>query len=259
MLWRLNSLSQMIKSSSTTSALILLISCLIVGYEKPAFGFIFELGGGIKGEFTNIKNRATLTLEGGAVTTDFSLGTPYSPPEKEATFWTFTLTKLNLLADRIAGATPTLIKVSDIIEIAGNFLHKVAIHEGEQDQGLPLNFNVKVDAVKAPGSVGKSSVKDTSADIKDHPKTGIDHDRLAAVLNADTDRTLTAPIPPAIQGTEFSNIEKWKATIIANPVDVPEPTSTLSLLALGTLGAASTLKRELKPSQSTEKETTKVG
>ncbi len=44
-----------------------------------------------------------------------------------------------------------------------------------------------------------------------------------------------------------------------NNVSVPEPTSTLSLLALGTLGAASTLKRKLKPSQSTEKETTKVG
>ena len=40
---------------------------------------------------------------------------------------------------------------------------------------------------------------------------------------------------------------------------VPEPTSTLSLLALGTLGAVSTLKRKLKPSQSTEKETIKVG
>ncbi|WP_430015963.1 PEP-CTERM sorting domain-containing protein [Microcystis aeruginosa FBCC-A68] len=40
---------------------------------------------------------------------------------------------------------------------------------------------------------------------------------------------------------------------------VPEPTSTLSLLALGTLGAASTLKRQLKPSKSSEKETTKVG
>ncbi|MCU7246100.1 MAG: PEP-CTERM sorting domain-containing protein [Microcystis aeruginosa WS75] len=39
---------------------------------------------------------------------------------------------------------------------------------------------------------------------------------------------------------------------------VPEPTSTLSLLALGTLGAASTLKRQLKSSKSSEKETTKV-
>jgi hypothetical protein len=40
---------------------------------------------------------------------------------------------------------------------------------------------------------------------------------------------------------------------------IPEPTSTLSFLALGTLGAASTLKRKLKPSKSTKKETTKVG
>ncbi|BBH38777.1 hypothetical protein myaer102_12840 [Microcystis viridis NIES-102] len=38
----------------------------------------------------------------------------------------------------------------------------------------------------------------------------------------------------------------------------PEPSTILSLLALGTLGAASTLKRKLKPSQLTEKETTKV-
>jgi hypothetical protein len=38
----------------------------------------------------------------------------------------------------------------------------------------------------------------------------------------------------------------------------PEFTSILSLLALGTLGTASTLKRKLKPSKLTEKETTKV-
>jgi hypothetical protein len=42
-------------------------------------------------------------------------------------------------------------------------------------------------------------------------------------------------------------------------VKVPEPTSTLSLLAIGTLGAASTLKRKLKSSNPSEKETTKVG
>jgi hypothetical protein len=45
----------------------------------------------------------------------------------------------------------------------------------------------------------------------------------------------------------------------ATPAAIPEPASTLGLLALGTLGAASTLKRKLKPSKSTEKETTKVG
>jgi hypothetical protein len=45
--------------------------------------------------------------------------------------------------------------------------------------------------------------------------------------------------------------------IVTTP-STPEPTSILSVLALGTLGAASTLKRKLKPSKSTEKETTKV-
>lgn len=39
---------------------------------------------------------------------------------------------------------------------------------------------------------------------------------------------------------------------------VPEPSSTLTLLALGTLGATSTLKRKLKSSKSSEKETTTV-
>ncbi|MDB9419249.1 PEP-CTERM sorting domain-containing protein [Microcystis aeruginosa CS-563/04] len=52
-------------------------------------------------------------------------------------------------------------------------------------------------------------------------------------------------------GTE--NIDALEA------VATPEPSTILSLLTLGTLGAASTLKRKLKPSQSTEKETTKVG
>ncbi|MFY7885631.1 MAG: PEP-CTERM sorting domain-containing protein [Dolichospermum sp.] len=45
----------------------------------------------------------------------------------------------------------------------------------------------------------------------------------------------------------------------AESIKVPEPSSILGFLALGTLGAASTLKRKLKPCQSTEKETTKVG
>ncbi|MCA2669580.1 MAG: PEP-CTERM sorting domain-containing protein [Microcystis sp. M114S2] len=42
-------------------------------------------------------------------------------------------------------------------------------------------------------------------------------------------------------------------------VVVPEPNSLLGLFALGTLGAGATLKRQLKSSQYTGKETTKVG
>jgi hypothetical protein len=60
---------------------------------------------------------------------------------------------------------------------------------------------------------------------------------------------------------EFSvdNPETWHGFTVGKLEQVPEPTSTFSLLALGTIGAASTLKRKLKPSKSTEKETTKVG
>ncbi|WP_287662350.1 PEP-CTERM sorting domain-containing protein [Microcystis sp. M049S2] len=44
----------------------------------------------------------------------------------------------------------------------------------------------------------------------------------------------------------------------ATGVHTPEPGSILGLLGLGTLGAASTIKRKLKPSKSSEKETTQV-
>jgi hypothetical protein len=68
---------------------------------------------------------------------------------------------------------------------------------------------------------------------------------------------------PAIQNPRSPN--QYCKTVSLEGTDlhcgepIPEPSSSLSLLALGTLGAASTLKRKLKPSQSTEKETTKVG
>ncbi|MFM6900248.1 MAG: PEP-CTERM sorting domain-containing protein, partial [Microcystis panniformis] len=40
---------------------------------------------------------------------------------------------------------------------------------------------------------------------------------------------------------------------------VPEPTSTLSLLSLGILGAGATIKRKVKRSHSLEKEPSNVG
>ncbi|GBE76031.1 hypothetical protein myaer87_32580 [Microcystis aeruginosa NIES-87] len=54
-------------------------------------------------------------------------------------------------------------------------------------------------------------------------------------------------------GTE--NIDALEAVA----VHTPEPSTFLSLLTLGSLGAASTLKRKLKSSKPSEKETTKVG
>jgi hypothetical protein len=71
-----------------------------------------------------------------------------------------------------------------------------------------------------------------------------------------------------IRGVGFTAADVFTDTRLQNPqssaftvfkvVPIPEPSSTLALLALGTLGAASTLKRKLKPSKSSEKETTKV-
>ncbi|MFM6321412.1 MAG: PEP-CTERM sorting domain-containing protein [Microcystis sp.] len=66
-----------------------------------------------------------------------------------------------------------------------------------------------------------------------------------------------SPPPEAPEAPAFNPFPTLPRPVLV--VKVPEPTSTLSILALGTLGAASTLKRKLKPSQSTEKETTKVG
>ncbi|REJ38843.1 MAG: PEP-CTERM sorting domain-containing protein [Microcystis flos-aquae TF09] len=87
-----------------------------------------------------------------------------------------------------------------------------------------------------------------------------------------TDPPTAAPTSYTFSGLNFSGsslqltLNRRTAWVFASEVTfdgellgvqpVPEPTSTLSLLALG---AASTLKRKLKPSQSTEKETTKVG
>ena len=90
-----------------------------------------------------------------------------------------------------------------------------------------------------------------------------------------TDPPGAAPTSYSFSGLNFSGsslqltLNRRTAWVFASEVTfdgellgvqpVPEPTSTLGFLALGTLGAASTLKRKLKPSQSIEKETTKVG
>lgn len=58
---------------------------------------------------------------------------------------------------------------------------------------------------------------------------------------------------------QFCITTETERTGLQCSISVPEPTSTLSLLALSTLGAASTLKRQIKSCKTSEKETTKVG
>ncbi|MEB3188990.1 MAG: PEP-CTERM sorting domain-containing protein, partial [Snowella sp.] len=61
------------------------------------------------------------------------------------------------------------------------------------------------------------------------------------------------------QGTSVGQVSGFSSDFIGEHEEpIPEPSSTLSLLALGILGTSSTLKRKLKSSKFTEKETTKV-
>lgn len=62
-----------------------------------------------------------------------------------------------------------------------------------------------------------------------------------------------------LSSTDGARLMANSLNFVTKQVSVPEPNSLLGLFAIGTLGAASTLKRKLKPSQSNEKETTKVG
>ncbi len=56
----------------------------------------------------------------------------------------------------------------------------------------------------------------------------------------------------------FETATHLNYTVAFTPTSVPEPTSALSLLALGTLGVASTFKRKQNNQKSTEKETEKA-
>jgi hypothetical protein len=77
------------------------------------------------------------------------------------------------------------------------------------------------------------------------------------------DRTTSTPSTIVTESktatVELPNCTKTTYTDFKQTTKIPEPSSILGILALGTLGAASTLKRKLKSSQSTKKETTKVG
>ncbi|MDJ0671749.1 MAG: hypothetical protein PX636_12360 [Microcystis sp. M53598_WE2] len=86
--------------------------------------------------------------------------------------------------------------------------------------------------------------------------------QLPMQIGESVDYTNWIPILPV---TGLPGVENYKLTGQqgafqgkVTKVKTPESTSNITFLALGTLGAASTIKRKLKPSQSTEKETTKV-
>ncbi|MDB9421795.1 PEP-CTERM sorting domain-containing protein [Microcystis aeruginosa CS-563/04] len=156
---------------------------------------------------------------------------------------------------------------NDTLTVNGNVRHEIGPDPGDAVQGPPLPFLLKIDADNEVNNKVKETLNPLPKDP--HPGTAKHTDELTdATLQGLTSSTLN-----------FDSIDSWNFIVKANhsctatqgnsplslqnsefigcPI-VPEPSSVLSLLALGTLGAASTLKRKLKSSQSTEKETTKV-
>ncbi len=140
---------------------------------------------------------------------------------------------------------------------------------GGQDDGNPTNIGDG--GLITVGGIGDSTANPTnpfaipSSDFSVAPRLDDELYTLKPFLNVgDTQIRIDSTNPSNDDNIFFVGINLTaKADVCVDDPDlcktVPEPTSTLSLLALGTLGAASTLKRKLKPSKSTEKETTKVG
>jgi hypothetical protein len=79
--------------------------------------------------------------------------------------------------------------------------------------------------------------------------------RIPILITVATGERITDSNGQLLPQFQFTGLTTQVGKITDIPILVPEPTSTLGLLAFGTLGVASTLKRKLKPSKPTEKET----
>ena len=142
---------------------------------------------------------------------------------------------------------------------------------GGQDDGNPTNIGNG--GLITVGGIGDSTANPTnpfaipSSDFSVAPRLDDELYTLKPFLNVgDTQIRIDSTNPSNDDNIFFLGVNLTaKANVCVDDPDlcksqtVPEPNSTLGFFALGTLGAASTLKRKLKPSQSTEKETTKVG
>lgn len=97
-----------------------------------------------------------------------------------------------------------------------------------------------------PGFNGEVTVNGSSSNLDSGTLTG----------NAGQTVIFEGTFPNEVTATNFLSD---KVTVTPSGEPIPEPTSVLSLLALGILGAGATLKNKLKPTHSTEKEPANIG
>ena len=179
---------------------------------------------------------------------------------------TATLVLTSQLPKADAGLTPTVIK-DTLTEL------KVSWSWNPEESGLgnPLLRNWVVTLATNNSSnnwgvkLGVKHIETPHPKLDEREGASVDKDYTFSkndfgVVISDSFSTSHPPVHRDFYTFSFDRSMAPSNTVIRlTGVHVPEPTSTLSLLALGTLGAASTLKRKLKSSKSTGKETTKVG
>jgi hypothetical protein len=130
-------------------------------------------------------------------------------------------------------------------------LQNTIFHAGARADSF-ISRNVNFDALQAGGTIDFANFPQTLT-----REVGVGTYNTQSFTNLYQGGTLSTPgeLPTGATDLGFrTDIHRWSVV-----VSTPETSSVTGLLALGTLGAASTLKRKLKSSKSTEKETTKIG
>ncbi len=120
---------------------------------------------------------------------------------------------------------------------------------------LPPGFGTTIDLYVGDTLIEEDLISDGTKEYFFLADFGLDD--IAAFSLRDILPLVDAADPTAFP--TFLDFTPGAGSLTMRAVVVPEPNSLLGLFALGTLGAGATLKRQLKSSQYTGKETTKVG
>lgn len=220
--------------------------------------FDFTLNVDWDGDLNTIAPEGLFISNTGILSNDGSVATGFIPcPEKNPDFcWDFALN----ITDSQTGNFP--------LGIFGQ--HKIeADPQDTRPEGDPVsntfvrNFSFTNPVNQVLPATGLQEIL-LFEELAEHPAAPTPHTDLYRLfykrpeLNNDITFIFKGVHCPASSPEQRSSTSQVCSVCGTEPCKIPEPSSTLSLLALGTLGAASAVKRK-QNQKSTEKETTKVG
>lgn len=169
--------------------------------------------------------------------------------------------------------TNGLLEDESVFELRGttfhNFKPRGAEHEKDRDKGDQFqiefpSFNLETELTN-PNWNNNKIVFNQPNDAPHQPthRDNYDTNQLTITRNAGENEELSSftyvfkgkhePCPPGSSPSPRRNSQNAATCSICSPCSVPEPASTLSFLALGTLGAGSALLRKQKQHQQSKK------